>query len=77
MYQDIWFLVCIDGEVSLYTAWTNRALDSGDDNGNQAGSGGTVIAAMGYGKVTAQTIHETLTGEKPEAPAKVEEDEQA
>jgi glutamate synthase (NADPH/NADH) small chain len=32
----------------------------GDIIGGQAGAGGTVIAAMGHGKVAARTIHHAL-----------------
>ncbi len=39
----------------------------GDIIGSQAGAGGTVIAAMGHGKIAARTIHEMLMGRFPEA----------
>jgi glutamate synthase (NADPH/NADH) small chain len=38
----------------------------GDIIGSQAGAGGTVIAAMGHGKIAARTIHEMLVERYPE-----------
>jgi NADPH-dependent glutamate synthase beta subunit-like oxidoreductase len=38
----------------------------GDIIGSQAGAGGTVIAAMGHGKIAARTIHEMLVDRYPE-----------
>lgn len=38
----------------------------GDIIGSQAGAGGTVIAAMGHGKIAARTIHEMLCDRYPE-----------
>jgi len=38
----------------------------GDIIGTQAGAGGTVIAAMGHGRVAARTIHEMLCERYPE-----------
>lgn len=37
----------------------------GDIIGSQAGAGGTVIAAMGHGKIAARTIHELLQDRPP------------
>ncbi len=37
----------------------------GDIIGSQAGAGGTVIAAMGHGKIAARTIHEMLVARDP------------
>ena len=39
----------------------------GDIIGGQAGAGGTVIAAMGHGKVAARTIHQALQESRPDA----------
>ncbi len=41
----------------------------GDIIGSQAGSGGTVIAAMGHGKIAARTIHELLADRPPKMTA--------
>ncbi|MDM7917099.1 MAG: NADPH-dependent glutamate synthase [Candidatus Eisenbacteria bacterium] len=43
----------------------------GDIIGSQAGAGGTVIAAMGHGKIAARTIHEMLEGRPPKKPLAV------
>jgi glutamate synthase (NADPH/NADH) small chain len=40
----------------------------GDIIGSQAGPGGTVIAAMGHGKIAARTIHEALEKREPKNP---------
>jgi glutamate synthase (NADPH/NADH) small chain len=40
----------------------------GDIIGSQAGAGGTVIAAMGHGKIAARTIHEALLPRAPKHP---------
>jgi glutamate synthase (NADPH) small chain len=40
----------------------------GDIIGSQAGAGGTVIAAMGHGKIAARTIHEALVSRPPKHP---------
>lgn len=40
----------------------------GDIIGSQAGAGGTVIAAMGHGKIAARTIHEALLSRAPKHP---------
>jgi glutamate synthase (NADPH) small chain len=40
----------------------------GDIIGSQAGAGGTVIAAMGHGKIAARTIHEALLSRPPKHP---------
>jgi glutamate synthase (NADPH/NADH) small chain len=40
----------------------------GDIIGSQAGPGGTVIAAMGHGKIAARTIHEAISKRKPKHP---------
>jgi glutamate synthase (NADPH/NADH) small chain len=40
----------------------------GDIIGSQAGPGGTVIAAMGHGKVAARTIHAALEKREPKNP---------
>ncbi len=37
----------------------------GDIIGSQAGAGGTVIAAMGHGKIAARSIHEALESRQP------------
>lgn len=42
----------------------------GDIIGSQAGAGGTVIAAMGHGKVAARTIHQMLVERYPELAVK-------
>ncbi|MBM3287820.1 MAG: NADPH-dependent glutamate synthase [Candidatus Eisenbacteria bacterium] len=39
----------------------------GDIIGSQAGAGGTVIAAMGHGKIAARTIHEALQERPPKS----------
>ncbi len=39
----------------------------GDIIGTQAGAGGTVIAAMGHGKIAARTIHEQLQQRPPKS----------
>lgn len=44
----------------------------GDIIGSQAGSGGTVIAAMGHGKIAARTIHELLADRPPKGTAQGE-----
>jgi glutamate synthase (NADPH/NADH) small chain len=41
----------------------------GDIIGSQAGAGGTVIAAMGHGRIAARTIHEMLCERFPELAA--------
>ncbi|MBD3163522.1 MAG: NADPH-dependent glutamate synthase [Candidatus Eisenbacteria bacterium] len=41
----------------------------GDIIGSQAGPGGTVIAAMGHGKIAARTIHEELEKREPKQPS--------
>jgi hypothetical protein len=38
----------------------------GDIIGSQAGAGGTVIAAMGHGKIAARTIHQMLCERYPD-----------
>ena len=38
----------------------------GDIIGSQAGAGGTVIAAMGHGKIATRTIHEMLVERYPD-----------
>ena len=43
----------------------------GDIIGSQAGAGGTVIAAMGHGKIAARTIHEALRDRPAKKPVPV------
>jgi glutamate synthase (NADPH/NADH) small chain len=61
------------GEGGVHAAAARRRpviCAGGDIIGSQAGAGGTVIAAMGHGKVAARTIHQALelaatAGERP------------
>jgi glutamate synthase (NADPH/NADH) small chain len=46
----------------------------GDIIGSQAGPGGTVIAAMGHGKVAARTIHAALEKRPPKNPPPSDEE---
>ena len=58
---DKWGRIVIDSGSLAVTSVNNKVLCAGGDIiGDQAGAGGTVIAAMGHGKAAARTIHKAL-----------------
>jgi glutamate synthase (NADPH/NADH) small chain len=60
------------GEVSSLPGDLPPVLCAGGDIiGSQAGAGGTVIAAMGHGKIAARTIHELLEPRPPRHASKL------
>jgi glutamate synthase (NADPH) small chain len=63
----------LDGKEATEAAGGAAAPDipiicaGGDIIGSQAGAGGTVIAAMGHGKIAARTVHEMLEHRPPKS----------
>jgi len=56
-------IIIIPEELSVSSINGKIVCAGGDIIGDQAGAGGTVIAAMGHGKAAARTIHKYLSNE--------------
>ncbi len=61
---DKWGRIIITPEDLSVSSINGKIVCAGGDIiGNQAGAGGTVIAAMGHGKAAARTVHKYLSNE--------------
>ena len=59
---DKWGRIVVNPDDLKVSSLNGRIICAGGDIiGNQAGPGGTVIAAMGHGKTAARTINEYLS----------------